>query len=100
IAMMTADGLIARHDHHAALWSSKEDKQFFSKRTKEAGVIVMGAKTFATMGKPLPGRLNIVYTPDPILMEGVETTTLPPPELLASLEKRGFKEVAICGGST
>jgi dihydrofolate reductase len=33
-------------------------------------------------------------------MENVETTTLAPEELLKSLEARGIKEVAICGGST
>ncbi len=61
----------------------------------------MGLNTFKTIGKPLPGRHNIVYAPpeqDPI--EGVEITQKPPQELIKDLENRGYKEVAICGGAT
>ena len=98
ITAMTADGKIARNAGHAATWTSKEDKKFFVERTKEAGVMIMGANTYETIGKPMPGRLNIVYSKKQY--EGVETTTLEPKALLSDLEKRGFKEVAICGGST
>src|SRR3989344_8136395 len=98
IAAMTADGKIARNAGHAATWTSKEDKKFFVERTKQAGVMIMGQTTYETIGKPMPGRLNIVYSRKDI--PGVETTTLDPMTLLADLEKRGFKEVAICGGST
>lgn len=98
IAAITADGFIAKNASHTPLeWTSKEDKQFFSQRTKQAGVVVFGQNTYKTIGKPLPGRLNIVYSAEQY--EGVETTQKPPEELLADLEKRGFKEAAICGGS-
>ena len=100
IATTTADGRIARHPDHAAIWSSREDKKFFVERTKQAGVIVMGAKTFSTIGKALPGRVNIVYSPEPLNYPDIEITSLPPADLLASMEKRGFKELAICGGTT
>ena len=98
IVAMTADGKIARNAGHAATWTSKEDKKFFVERTKQAGVMIMGQTTYETIGKPMPGRLNIVYSQKQI--EGVETTTLEPEKLLADLEKRGYTEVAICGGST
>lgn len=98
IVAMTADGKIARNAGHAATWTSKEDKKFFVQRTKEAGVMIMGQTTYETIGKPMPGRLNIVYSKNQY--EGVETTTLEPKALLEDLEKRGYKEVAICGGST
>ncbi len=98
IAAMTANGFIARNAHHAATWTSKEDKRFFVERTKAAGVMVMGANTYETIGKPMPGRLTIVYSKKQY--EGVETTTLEPAALLADLEKRGYHEVAICGGAT
>ena len=39
IAAITADGFIARHSRHLADWTSKEDKQFFTQKTKEAGVV-------------------------------------------------------------
>lgn len=98
IAAQTLDGFIAKNDHHLASWTSKEDKKFFVQRTKEAGVMIMGSKTFETIGKPMPGRLNIVYSREK-QYEGVEVTSLPPAELIKNLEARGYQEVAICGGA-
>jgi dihydrofolate reductase len=61
----------------------------------------MGLTTFNTIGKALPGRLNVVYAPkETPPIEGVMMTDLSPKELLVDLEKKGYKEVAICGGST
>ena len=100
IAAVTADGFIARNSSHLASWTSKEDKQFFIEKTKKAGVVVMGLNTFKTMGKALPGRQNIVYAPPGTALEGVEITQDDPKTLLAKLEQKGFKEVAICGGAT
>jgi len=42
-------------------WHSKEDFRHF-KKTTMGFPIIMGRKTFASIGKPLPGRLNIVIT--------------------------------------
>jgi dihydrofolate reductase len=98
IAAMTADGYIARDAHHLASWTSKEDKKFFVERTKQAGVMVMGSHTYETIGKPMPGRLTIVYSRSK-KYEGVEMTQLEPRALLEDLERRGYKEVAICGGA-
>lgn len=99
IAAITADGFIAKNAHHRASWTSKEDKKFFVERTKEAGVMVMGANTYETIGKPMPGRLTIVYSRDKTY-PGTEMTSKAPAELLRELEARGFKEVAICGGAS
>lgn len=96
---MTADGFIAKNAHHLASWTSKEDKKFFVQKTKAAGVMIMGANTYETIGKPMPGRLTIVYSRSK-QYEGVEVTSLPPAELLASLKARGHTEVAICGGAS
>lgn len=99
IAVLTADGLIAEsQDQISTDWTSKEDKKFFSERTKQAGVIVLGHNTYKTIGRPLPGRLNIVYSKENI--EGVEVTQKEPAELIKDLENRGYREAAICGGST
>ncbi len=100
IAVLTADGFIAENASHTPMeWTSKEDKRFFSQRTKQAGVVVFGQNTYETIGKPLPDRHNVVYSKDK-QYEGVEVTQKEPGELLQDLEKRGYKEVAICGGST
>lgn len=63
IAAISVDGKIAEHPDQISLdWTSKEDTKFFVEKTKEAGVVVMGARTFATIGKPLKGRRVIVLT--------------------------------------
>lgn len=98
IVAQSLDGFIARNpDQSSLVWTSKADTKRFVSLTKRAGVIVMGAKTFSTIGKTLPGRRMIVYSSKKIV--GVETTTLPPRELIKKLEAEGHSEVAICGGS-
>lgn len=42
-------------------WNLTEDKKFFSKTTKNS-VIIMGRKTYESIGRPLPNRINIVIT--------------------------------------
>lgn len=43
------------------LWSLPEDMQFF-KQTTMGHPVVMGSKTFESIGRPLPGRENIVLS--------------------------------------
>lgn len=102
IAALTADGFIGRDSGHTADWTGKEDKKIFTELTKEAGVIIMGSRTHATIGRALPGRRNIVYTsrPEQVTTEGVETTSEPAKDLLARLESEGATAVAICGGTS
>ena len=42
-------------------WNIPEDMQHFKKLTT-GGVVIMGRKTFASIGEPLPSRINIVLT--------------------------------------
>lgn len=42
-------------------WHLPEDLKFF-KRTTIGKPVIMGRKTYETLGKPLPGRLNIVIS--------------------------------------
>jgi len=98
LAAITADGFIAKNESHAALWTSKEDKKRLVELTKRAGVVVMGSTTYKTLPRPLKERVNIVYSRDK-QFEGAETTQKNPHELIQELEGRGFKEVAILGGS-
>ncbi|MEK7152944.1 MAG: dihydrofolate reductase, partial [Patescibacteria group bacterium] len=84
---LTADGFIGRDASHLSDWTSPEDKKLFIRLTKEAGVMVMGSRTFATIGRALPGRKTIVYTskPEDFVMEGVEATSETPADLVARL---------------
>lgn len=106
IVAHTADGFIAPGSQSgqsvpSTTWTSGADKKIFVELTKKAGVMIMGLKTYETIGKPLKDRVNIVYAPEGTpAIAGIELTSKPPLELLADLERRGFSEVAICGGST
>ena len=62
VMALTVDGIIARDPNHFPDWTSREDKRMFKQVTQKAGVLVMGRKTYDTIGKPLPGRKNIVLT--------------------------------------
>src|SRR4029077_13639552 len=58
LAAITVDGKIARADAEFTGWSSHEDKRLFARTSREAGVVVMGRRTFETLPAPLPGRIN------------------------------------------
>lgn len=99
IAAVSADGFIAKDTQHSPMyWTSKADKKRFVELTKKAGVVVMGSATYKTIGAPLKERVTIVYSKSQTFPD-VEVTQKSPIELINELEGRGFKEVAICGGS-
>lgn len=101
---LTADGKIAKNASHLADWTSKEDKKLFVSLTKEAGVFIIGKKTYDTIGRPLPGRLNVVVTRDPSGLENIadslEYTNKSPREIIADLATRGFEKCILAGGAT
>ena len=57
IAAVADNGAIGKGN--ALLWHISEDLRYFKKVTTGCPVI-MGRKTFESIGRPLPGRLNIV----------------------------------------
>jgi len=101
IAAISADGKIAqRADQKSTDWTSKEDFDFFVSKTKEIGTVVMGRKTFETIGKPLRERRTIVMTRDRRGgVEGVDYTGESPRELVERLSKDGVERLALCGGA-
>ena len=50
-------------------WHLPEDFRWF-KRMTLGKTIVMGRRTFESLGKPLPNRINVVLTRDPKLLQG------------------------------
>lgn len=99
---MTADGMIARHNAHFPDWTCPSDKRMFKQISQQAGVVVMGRRTFDTIGKPLPGRLNVVMTRHPERFEPLEELIFsnePPEKLLAGLAAKGYTKVALTGGA-
>src|SRR3989338_9031498 len=104
IVATSLDGKIAELAAQSSLaWTSKEDLQFFVKKTKEIGTLVMGRKTFQTIGKPLKDRKMYVLSypgeENPTL-EGVEVTTESPAQLADRLGREGVAGLAVCGGAS
>ncbi len=100
---ITVDGKIGKGPNHFPDWTGKEDKQLFKKITQKAGVIIMGSKTFDTIGHPLPGRKNIVLTRRHDRLSkwpNLVFTDQEPKEILNGLQKDGFSEVMLAGGAT
>jgi dihydrofolate reductase len=103
IAALTADGYIGLDEsHRATSWTTNADKVFFVSRTKKAGTVVMGRKTFDTFGKPLKDRRLIILTRNPqsLSIEGVEPTDETALQLVERLKDEGVKELAVCGGAS
>jgi dihydrofolate reductase len=94
IVAMTPDRVIGRGGDLP--WHLPEDLKFF-KRTTSSHPIVMGRKTYDSIGRPLPKRRNIVLTRDTSWSaEGVEV--IHSPEELKELD--GIAEqVFVIGGS-
>ncbi|MCW8333218.1 type 3 dihydrofolate reductase [Vibrio sp. SCSIO 43135] len=91
-----ADNRIIGKDNQMP-WHLPEDFAWF-KRCTMGKPVVMGRKTYDSIGRPLPGRKNIVISRDPELkIDGVETST--------SIEQAlslvdGVEEVMIIGGGS
>ena len=99
---ITADGMIARDHSHFSDWTCRSDKQLFMQTTKKAGVVIFGSRTYDTIGKPLPGRLNVVMTRNPQRYRPADNLLLcsdPPGILLDELGKKGYDEVILAGGA-
>ncbi len=80
---------------NALPWHLPEDLAHF-KRTTSGHPIIMGRKTFDSIGRPLPKRRNIVVTRNPEWQhDGVETAT----SLDAAIGLAGAAEVFIIGGA-
>jgi dihydrofolate reductase len=93
-------------------WHEPEDLKFF-KRITTGHAIIMGRKTFDSMGRPLPNRRNIVITrntdwkpPSEPQASSLKPQVLIPPDVVHSLDEaldlcrsRKEQEVFIIGGA-
>ena len=100
VAAIAQNGVIGRGN--TLPWRLKSDLRRFRARTW-GKPIVMGRKTFQSVGKPLPGRTNIVVSRDrDFSAPGVVIA----PDLRAALEtargdalRRGAEAIVIAGGA-
>lgn len=102
VMAQTLDGRIAKNDAHFPDWTGKADKKLFMETTKRARIMVMGRKTFDTIGRALTGRKTVVMTRTPDTAknaENLEYTNATPEEIFAKAKKDGYDELIIAGGA-
>jgi dihydrofolate reductase len=75
-------------------WNLSEDFKWFKKMTT-GQIVVMGRKTFESIGKPLPNRLTIVLTRTQRSIPGVQTVA----DLNEIDLDHTTRNVFICGGA-
>lgn len=99
---MSVDGRIATGTSQLTDWTSADDKRFFVMKTKEAGVVIMGRRTFQAIGEPLPERLNVIMTRQEAPFDDVpgvlECTSQSPHGAVKSLAARGYTRAVVVGG--
>jgi len=93
IAAMSENHVIGKDNQ--LLWHMPNDLKHF-KNTTSGHTVIMGRKTFDSVGKPLPKRRNIIITRQIITIEGCEVVN----SIDAALElSKDEDEVFIVGGA-
>jgi dihydrofolate reductase len=92
IAAMSLNRVIGRGN--AIPWHLPEDLKFFKKLTM-GQIIVMGRRTFESIGRPLPRRRTIVLSRSGTTIPGVEVI----PSLDQLPDAPAEQEIFICGGA-
>lgn len=67
IVAVAENGVIG--DKNSLLWHISEDMRFF-KRTTSGHPVIMGRKTYESLGRPLPNRTNVVISRTTSQIEG------------------------------
>jgi dihydrofolate reductase len=101
---MTILSLIAAHAKNRVIgkdnampWHLPADLAYFKKVTL-GKPIIMGRKTYESIGRPLPGRMNIIISRDPSYqVQGCETVTSVEQALLLI---QAVDEVMVIGGGS
>ncbi len=100
IVAVAQNGAIGRNNE--LLWHISEDLKYF-KGTTMGHPVIMGRKTYESVGRPLPGRRNIVLTRGELEIPQIKNPQTTSIEVVDSLEKvlqiaEGDQEFFIMGG--
>lgn len=95
IVAVAENGVIGKDN--TLLWKLSADLKRFKELTM-GHHIIMGRKTFESIGKPLPGRTSVVISTNPdLLIDGcIVVTSLE--DALSIVQKSGDREACIIGG--
>ena len=100
IVAVAQNGAIGRNNE--LLWHISEDLKYF-KSTTTGHPVIMGRKTYESIGRPLPGRRNIVLTRGEIEFPPIKNPQTTSIEIVRSLDEvfsiaQGDEEFFIMGG--
>ncbi len=96
IVAVAENGVIG--DKNRLLWDLPRDMQYFRKMT-EGHAVIMGHKTYQSIGRPLPRRLNIIITRKPDMQVEGCTVVHSPQEAIEVVQKSDETEAFIIGGA-
>ncbi|MEJ2640781.1 MAG: dihydrofolate reductase family protein [Desulfosarcinaceae bacterium] len=103
VMALTLDGRSGLSTDHFPDWTGSADKRMFKALSQEAGVVIMGSRTYDTIGKPLPGRRIVVMTRNPERVSdhpNLRYTNQSAAEVLQMLAAQGYSEAVLAGGAT
>ena len=100
IVAVAQNGAIGRDNE--LLWHISEDLKYF-KATTTGHPVIMGRKTYESIGRPLPGRRNIVLTRGELAIPPIKNPQTTSMEIVHSLDEvyalaQGEEEFFIMGG--
>ena len=100
IVAVAENGAIGRNNE--LLWHISEDLKYF-KGTTTGHPVIMGRKTYESIGRPLPGRRNIVLTRGEMEIPPIKNPQTTSMEIVHSLDEiyeiaKGEGEYFIMGG--
>ncbi len=95
IVAMTKRGVIGKRN--TLPWHISDELKHFKKVT-DGSVVIMGRKTFESIGKPLPNRINIIVSKSMTESPGVEVTSSF--EEALNISSHYDKDVFVIGGAT
>ena len=109
VAVSSVNGKLTQGDDvNIYKWTSKEDSEIFLSLIEKHNLIVMGSKTYEAARniiKLKKNKLRIVLTRKPkkykddIVKGGLEFSSESPKDLIKRLEKSGYKEMLLVGGT-
>ncbi|RRB00036.1 dihydrofolate reductase [Larkinella rosea] len=96
IAAVAENGVIGQDND--LVWHLPDDFKYF-KQTTSAHPILMGRKTFESLGKPLPNRLNVVITRNPAFQPEGAVVVDSLEKAIEEARKTGIAEAFVIGGA-
>ena len=96
IAAMSLNHVIGKEN--TIPWHIPEDFKFF-KQTTMGHVLIMGRKTYESIGRPLPGRKTVVLTQNPNKFKNELISTIQEIEELKNIPLDENQSIFVCGGA-